>query len=72
MISKEGKNPFGFICDHNVQDIAKDIFFSFNCIETSDKIDRDDEISFMLAQNEDGDKIWATNIRKVKSQEVKG
>lgn len=70
MISNPGRNPYGFICGHNVPGITKDIFFSFKCIETSDKIERDDEISFMIAQNNDGDKFWATNIRKVKDKEV--
>lgn len=70
MISKPGRNPYGFICNHNVPGITRDIFFSFKCIETSDKIDANDEVSFMIAQNGDSDKIWATNIRKVKEKEV--
>ena len=65
---KDGRNDYGFICEHTCQEINKDIFFSLGCVETKEKIDRDDNISFMLKKDELSGRCWATNIRKLKEK----
>lgn len=68
IISKNGKTPFGFICNHNYREdgFNKDIFFSFKSIDSKDKINVDDPVSFKMAKNGSSSKIWAVQVRKIK------
>lgn len=67
IINPSDKTPYGFICNHNYHEdgFNTDIFFSFRCLDTQEKLNRDDHVSFKIAKNGNSGKVWAVNIRKV-------
>ena len=70
-MATNNKVPYGFICNHNyhVDGHNKDIFFSFRCIGSKDKLSQDDKVSFMIEKNEVGSKLWAANVKKIKEDD---
>lgn len=70
-LSKNSKGiPFGFICSHNYPDYSKDIYFSFKCLLKNEKIEDNDQVTFMVSKT--NEKIWALNVRKFKEVKTNG